>query len=292
VARVRKTVTSPRSRLVTTERTAVSISDFAAEIVRLEDEAEKTNILVYGDSNCGKTVLAGTCPGKTFWLIGEPGYKSAARQGARGLGHVINNPAVAWAAIEWLREKERYRRLDWLIVDGASTIQDKVRFGYTQEAFDLRPGSRAHRNLPDKPDYFNTQNWVKSWISSLIDLDVNLLVTCHAYRTDKTDGGELLVFPGFQGKVTEVSNAISGLMDVTAYMEARRLRMRDSNRTKEVRRLWFTSPERKSRDEDEVRYIAGDKLACLGQRMDSPTIPRIMAAINGETAQQRREGED
>src|SRR5205814_678432 len=132
-------------------------------------EAESKNILVYGDSNAGKTVLAGTCPGKCFWLVGEPGYKSAARQGATGHARVIADTATAWAAVEWLEYRERYRKLDWLILDGVTTMQDRFRLGYAAEAFDINPEKRKHRNLPDRPDYFNTQNFLNAWFPRLVD---------------------------------------------------------------------------------------------------------------------------
>ena len=91
------------SSMVRTERTPVSMADFAREMKRLEDEeSEKANILVYGDSNAGKTVLAGTAPGNNLWLVGEPGFKSARRQGAVGRTRRITDSAMAWAAIEWL----------------------------------------------------------------------------------------------------------------------------------------------------------------------------------------------
>jgi hypothetical protein len=255
--------------------------------MRLSDAGEESkNILVYGDSNAGKTVLAGTLPEKTFWLVCEPGFKSAVRwRRAQGLpAHVgarrISNSAEAWAAVEWLEEKDRYRKLDWLVVDGSTTMQDRFRLAYTQEAFDLK-GNRAHRNLPDKPDYFNTQNMLKSWFPRLIDMGVNLLVTAHAYRTDMTENGELLVFPGFQGKVNEVSNAISGLMDVTAYMESRRLRNPRTGQTKVDRRLWFASPTGRSKEDQDTRYIVGDKFMALGEYMRDPTMPEIIARIDG-----------
>ena len=276
------TTAGQRSNRVQTERTTVSLSDFERELVRLEDASESINMLVYGDSNVGKTWLGATCPGKTFWLVGEPGYKSAGRRGARGYGRRIADSATAWAAIEWLEYKRRYERLNWIVLDGLSTMQDRFRLAYTAEAFDINPAKRQHRNLPDKPDYFNTQNFLKAWIPRLVDMPVNLLITAHAYRTDLTDNGELLVFPGVQGKVTETANAIAGLMDVTGYFEKKRVRSRTSDETKVVRRLWFESPERKSRKEDEVRYIVGDKFDCLGQFMDNPTIPRLLEKINGE----------
>lgn len=280
-----------RSSLVTTERTRLSLSDFEKELIRLDQgEDESTNLLVYGDSNAGKTVLAGSLPERTFWLVCEPGFKSAARwRAAKGLkphlrARRITNSAEAWAAVEWLESKERYRKLDWVVLDGASTMQDRFRLAYAAEAFDINPTKRQHRNLPDRPDYFNTQNFLKSWIPRLVDMPVNLLITAHAYRTDLTENGELLVYPGFQGKVTETSNAISGLMDVTGYLEARPMRSRQTEEMRIVRRLWFESPtDRKRKEEMEVRYIVGDKFACLGKHMDNPSMPKIMSLISGES---------
>lgn len=273
-----------RSTRVRTERSEVSISDFAAELIRLEESAESKNLLIYGDSNVGKTWLAGTCPGKSFWLVCEPGFKSAARNGARGFGRRIADTATALAAIDWLNAEgkngqPRYSMLDWIVLDGLSTMQDRFRLGYAAEAFDINPEKRQHRNLPDRPDYFNTQNFLKAWIPQLVDMPVNLLITAHAYRTDDTDGGELLVFPGVQGKVTETANAISGLMDVTGYYEAKRIRSAKTGELKLVRRLWFESPERKSKREDDVRYICGDKFNCLGSYIDFPTIPKLLDKI-------------
>lgn len=278
-----------RQSLATTERSRLSTSDFQKEIMRLSDASEESkNILVYGDSNAGKTVLAGTLPPKTFWAVCEPGYKTAVRwRRAQGLpphkgARRISNSAEAWALIEWLEEKDRYRQLDWLVLDGVSTMQDRFRLAYTQEAFDLK-GNRAHRNLPDKPDYFNTQNMLKSWFPRLIDMGVNLLVTAHAYRMTRDEDGEFVVFPGFQGKGTEVSNAISGLMDVTAYMESRRLRNPNTGATKIDRRLWFAPPAgRRKEDAEDTRYIVGDKFMALGEYMKDPTMPEIIAKIDGE----------
>lgn len=279
-----------RSTLVTTERTRLSLADFEKGLIRLDQgEDESKNILVYGDSNAGKTVLAGTLPERTFWLVCEPGFKSAVRwRRTQGLpqhrgARRIANTAEAWAAVEWLEQRGRYRKLDWLVIDGISTMQDRFRLGYAAEAFDINPTKRAHRNLPDRPDYFNTQNFLKSWMPRLIDMPVNLLVTAHAYRTDLTEDGELLVFPGFQGKVTEVANAISGLMDATGYMESKRFRDRKTGDPYTRRRLWFESPTGRNRTEEQaVRYIVGDKYATLGEYIEDPTMPAIEALIDGE----------
>jgi hypothetical protein len=276
-----------QSRYAKTERSVVSMSDFQAEIIRLDQgQSESINGMVYGDSNAGKTILSGTLPEKTFWLVCEPGFKTAERyRHKKGLpphkgARRISDSATAWAAVEWLEYRKRYERLDWIVLDGLSTMQDRFRLAYAAEAFDINPSKRQHRNLPDRPDYFNTQNFLKSWIPRLVDLPVNLLITAHAYRTDATEDGDLLVFPGIQGKVTETANAISGLMDFTAYYAARRMPIKDGG-SKIVRRLWFSQPDGKWGGEG-VRYIVGDKFDALGTYMDFPTMPRILAKINGE----------
>ena len=270
------------STRVRTERTQVTMSDFASEIFRLEQGSESINGLIYGDSNAGKTVIAGTCPGKQFWLVGEPGYKAASRQGATGHGRRISDSATAWAAVDWLEQNDRFTKFDWIVLDGVTTMQDRFRLSYAAEAFDINPEKRQHRNLPDRPDYFNTQNFLKAWIPRLVDLPCNLLITAHAYRTDLTENGELLVFPGVQGKVTETANAISGLMDFTGYLEARPVTRKSDGEKVTLRRLWFESPPARSRREQEVRYIAGDKFDCLGPYMDYPTMPKMLEKINGE----------
>lgn len=264
---------------VRTERQRTTSTDFAKEIASLSETPESMNILVYGDSTVGKTVLAGTVPGKTLWLVGEPGYKSAALRGATGHVRHITDASIAWAAIDWLRERNRAERLDWLVVDGMTTMQDKIRLGYTAEAFDIDPTKRAHRNLPDRPDYYNTQNFVKAWFGALVDLPVNLLVTAHAYRTDKTENGELLTFPGFQGKVTEVANAVAGLMDIVGYYALGFPKRKGSER-KLVRRLFFESPT----NNEDVRYICGDKFGKLPKYLDFPTIPEILSIVEGTYA--------
>lgn len=276
-----------RSSRVRTERTEVSLTDFEREIISLSAASESINGMIYGDSNAGKTVLMGSLPGRTFWLVGEPGYKAAARQGAKGMGARIADTATAWAAVDWLEHNHRTKRIDNIVLDGLSTMEKRFRLGYAAEAFDIDPTKRQHRNLPDRPDYFNTQNFLLAWIPRLVDLPVNFFITAHAYRTDKTENGELLVFPGIQGKVSETANSIAGLMDFTAYLEARQVKSRRSKDTALIRRLWFTQPHHAA--EDDVRYVVGDKFNCLGPYVDigrDATIlsgmPELLAKINGE----------
>lgn len=255
-----------------TEKTPIKLSDFEAGLFELDGAAEFKNLLIHGDSGAGKTVLAGTVPGRSMFLAGEPGYISASRLGAKGLARLVPDTATADAAIRWL-EDGNFAKFDWVVVDGISTMQKKFLLGYAAEAFDANPAKRAHRNLPDKPDYFNSQNFMMSWVARLVDLPCNVLITAHSMRPDGEDG-ETLVYPGIQGKGTEVSNYVSGLMHTVGYMS---IRVNDEGQ--EVRRvLWQHTYDKRT----DTRYFAKDQFNRLPRYTDNLTMPQIINILDSE----------
>lgn len=256
-----------------TERNSMTTSEFEAGLFDLDGATEYKNIMIYGDSGSGKTVLAGTVPGRILMLAGEPGYISAARLGARGKVRLIPDTATATAAVRWL-EDGGASKFDWVICEGLGTMQNKFLLNYAAEAFDANPTKRAHRNLPDKPDYFNAQNFVKSWVSQVIDLPCNTLFTTHAMRPEGDDG-ELIVCPSIQGKRYEVSNYVSGMMHAVGFLSPRIVKSGDE--FKEVRRiLWRSVRDPKS----ETTYFAKDQFNALGRHTDDLTMKQILDIID------------
>jgi AAA domain-containing protein len=258
---------------VATEKNAMTLSDFEQGMFELDGAAEYKNILVYGDSGVGKTVLAGTLPGRVLMLAGEPGYISAARMGAKGKARLIPDTATAVAAARWL-EAGGSQQFDWVVCEGLGTMQQKFLLSYAAEAFDANPTKRAHRNLPDKPDYFNAQNFVKSWVAQLIDLPCNVLFTAHAMRPEN-DEGERVVYPAIQGKGYEVSNYICGLMHAVGYMSPR-IKMVDGQARETRRILWAHTRDPKA----DTTYFAKDQFNALGRFTDDLSMPQILAIID------------
>jgi hypothetical protein len=261
------------------EREGMTTSEFEAGLFELDGAAEYKNIMVYGGSGAGKTVLAGSLPGRVLYLAGEPGYISAARMGAKGTVRLVPDTATAVAAAAWL-EGGGAAKFDWIVPDGLGTMQNKFLLNYAAEAFDANPAKRAHRNLPDKPDYFNAQNFIKSWVSRLIDLPCNVLFTAHAMFPEDKGTGEQMVYPAIQGKGYEIANYVAGLMHAVGYMSPRVKRDPETQEAIQVRRiLWqaYRDPE------TETTFFAKDQFNALGMYTDIEPdfrMPEILALID------------
>lgn len=257
-----------------TERQGMTTADFAAGLFDLDGATEYKNIMVYGGPGSGKTVLAGTVPGRLLILAGEPGYISAARLGARGKVRIVPDTATAVAAAAWL-EDGGARQFDWVVADGLGTMQNKFLLNYAAEAYDANPAKRAHRNLPDKPDYFNAQNFIKSWVARLIDLPANVLFTAHAMYPEDKATGEQLVYPSIQGKGYEISSYVCGLMHAVGFMSPRIKQTEDG--PKEVRRIVWQA----TRDPNtETTYFAKDQFNALGRFTDDLTMAQLCEIID------------
>lgn len=265
-----------------TERKAMTSAEFEAGLFDMGDGAsEFAKILVYGDPGSQKTRLAGTAPGYNLFLAAEPGYISAARNGFKGQGRMITDTSTANAAVSWL-EDGNAEKFDWVIVDGGSSFMTKVLLEYAAEAYDLSNGTkRAHRNLPDKPDYLNAQNFMKAWTARLIDLPCNLLMTTHVMVTEDREG-DAWVKPNFQGKAGEVSDYIAGQFHVVGFIRPTTVKVKDEEsdktKTKQVSRiLWRARKDPKS----DITYFAKDQFGTLGTYSDDTNMTEIIAAITG-----------
>lgn len=264
-----------------TDLQVVSPNDFAKAMQELNGDCESKNIMLYGDSGCGKTVVAGTCP-NSLWLACEPGYIAASVNRwnldlGKRIVRQVPNSATFLGGLDWL-EAGGYKKFEWIVLDGASTLDKKVRLNFAAEAFDNNPASRTHRNLPDKPDYFNTQNFMISAISRLVDLPVNVLITAHAMRMDD-DEGDTRVMPEFQKQGGGLSNYISGLMHSVGFMRKRSVKVKGSEKTREVRRiLWQQAVDPKTG----TIYFAKDQFDAFGRYTDDTNMFELMGMISPE----------
>lgn len=265
-----------------TERKGMTPAEFEAGLFEMDGASEFANILIYGDPGSQKTRLMGTAPGYNLFLAAEPGYISAARNGFKGKARLITDTASANAAVSWL-EDGHASEFDFIIVDGGSSFMNKILLEYAAEAYDLSNGTkRAHRNLPDKPDYLNAQNFMKAWTARLIDLPCHLIMTTHVMVTEDREG-DPWIKPNFQGKAGEVSDYIAGQFHVVGYVKPANVKVQgeedDKPKTKQViKALWNTYKD----DKKDITYFAKDQFGVLGKTSTNPNMTEIIELIMGQ----------
>lgn len=265
-----------------TEKKQVSIDDFLEGMFDLDGAFEHNNIMIYGPPGCGKTSLVGTLPPpvegkKHLILAGEPGFRTAARRGLQAKVRHVPDTAMMSAAVSWL-EYEGADKIDYCVVEGVTTMQNKWLLAYAAEAWDQNNAKRTHRNLPDKPDYQNAQNAMKGYTSRLIDLPCHVIFTAHAMYPEDSDG-DPMICPNIQGKGHEVSDYIVGQMMSVGYMSKIRKKVAspedpDGPRvSKEVRRITWQQTQH---PETKVTVIAKDQTDTLGRYTDDKTLAELI----------------
>lgn len=241
-------------------------------IRELEEFNESTNILVYGDSGVGKTVLGGTAPSALF-LSTEQGTISAKRQGS---------DAKVWRAMQWTDIEEAYKYLrddpahgfKWVVLDSTTKMQEQMK----RHVLDRRVEKRGDSDpdIPEIADHQKFQNMFKRFITAFVELPVNVLFTATTMRREDEEGDDL-VLPNIDGKGYGIANYVCAEMDVVAYYGLSR-----NKKTKEVvRRLLAqgTPP-----------YFAKDRFDALGMFIDNPTMPDIIKLIESSGGAEKKNG--
>lgn len=238
----------------------------------LEAFNESINILVYGDSGVGKTVLAGTAP-KSLFLSTETGTISAKRQKSK---------SKVWRIKSWQDLEEAYKYLaaddhgfEWVNLDSVTKMQQQL----IRDTLDKRVEKRGDSDpdIPEIADHQKFQNKFKRFMTAFIELPVNTLFTATAMRKEDEEGDDL-VLPSIEGKGYGIANYACAEMDVVAYLGI----TRDKATKQTVRRLLCqpTPP-----------YFAKDRYDCLGKYIDNPTMPMILDMIMGSAPGAEEEGE-
>lgn len=185
--------------------------------IELEDLAsfqESINILLYGPSGHGKTVLAGGAPNATF-ISTEKGAVAAKVAGSQAkLLRTPNWPKVL-AAKKYC--DEHYGPEDWVILDSLTKMQ-VLMLRWILETINKDNSSRD-LDIPAIQDHQKWQNMFKRFFDSFVDAPYNVIFICtEMYKEDKGTG-EDIVLPAITGKDYEICNYIRAQTDVNIYYQ-------------------------------------------------------------------------
>lgn len=239
-------------------------------IVNLQDvEAPRhRKWLVHGQSDSGKTVLAGTAPKGLFLSTDIEGTESAIALGSTADELRIPTFTAYREAVDWLVRGKGCEEYEWVITDTITELEELC----WQEQLVSTDVARASKYQPNKADYPLVWAKTKEQLMLLGRAPVNVLFIAHTMRIDReSDDGEdtlTLAMPAYGSrKRGDASMALCAQLGMVGYM--RKVAPEDG----EAQRQLLT--------ESSNRWIARDRSTKLGAGMTNPTIPALLAKIEG-----------
>jgi hypothetical protein len=255
--------------------------------VPLEDFNESLNMMVHAFPGVGKTRFGASAPNSVI-LSSEPGILSARRARHTGGAQSVVKVQVWQDAVDFVTAAENgdYAHRDWVVVDTASTLQEKDMKAVMAKLVADRP--HRDEDLPDKAEHQKMQNSFMRWWERMIDLPQNVLFLCHTMAVDHPSG-DTWYLPSIQGgadKGYRVANYCMGLVNVVGFMDRRMVDdpAREGKTKEVIRTLWqpYTDPEK------EIRFTAKDHFSALGRFSDNLLMPALIEKINNSGTKGRK----
>lgn len=230
--------------------------------------------LVYGESDSGKTVFAGTAPKGLFLTTDIEGTESARALGSTADELRINSFTEYCEAVSWIAYGGGASEYEWITTDTITELEELC----WQEQLVSSDVRRASKYQPNKADYPLVWAKVKEQLSLLGRSPVNTLFIAHTMRIDReTDDGEdtvTLAMPAIGSrKRGDLSSALCAQHGVVGYM---RLAQQEGGKV-----------ERHLLTQSSTRWTARDRTTKLGAGMVDPTVPKMLDRINGGTTTTR-----
>jgi AAA domain-containing protein len=223
-------------------------------VVDLEDYNESDNLLVFGDSGSGKSVLIGQLywhlkriNGKCLIMSSEGGIfvakKYLKEQGVSDADikrYFKVWPVRKWQDLEdayiWVRDNPGFFK--WVAMDSATSLQGRAMRLAMETAVRKSPEKRDI-DLPDKGEHQKMQNAMKRMITDWNELPENILWLANAMRREDEEGDDIVV-PFIMGKNYDIS--VWAAAQVHACMYYQKTEEKEGNKVVVGRELLFDVP--------------------------------------------------
>jgi len=221
-------------------------------IVDLSDDIESDNLMIYGDTGSGKSVLIG----QLYWyleatdtmclIISNEAGVFVAFTFLRDMGiseRDIKKRFKVWRVRKWQDYEDAYTWVrdhpmvfKWVAHDSATSLQQRAMRLAMEIAVKRNPDKRDI-DLPDKGEHQKMQNAMKRMITDWNELPENCLWLANAMRREDEEG-EDIVLPFIMGKGYDLSVWSAAQVNACIYYAKEKVKGSDAVR----RRLWFDSP--------------------------------------------------
>lgn len=247
-------------------------------ITSLTESVMYHNWLIHSDAGVGKTVLVGTAPRLLFLTIEAEGTQSAAYAGSTADQWVLHSAEDFEEAQEYFVNGSGCTDYDWVSIDSASELEDKVITQILQEGKKKNP--RRSLDKMALEDYGVRDQRMMRIVDTFNRLPINVLYTAHTMDLDGQDdeGNETLTAMPMLGSQNngKLSRKVCGKVTLVGHLEVVRGEKEEgsSRKAPTVRRLYTEA----------VPGIFAKNRVGLGEYVDNPTIPLLL-----EMAEQARQ---
>jgi len=226
-----------------------------AEVVDVEIEqlgtfTKSKNIIIYGPSGVGKTVLAGGAPNATF-LSTETGVVAAQRAGHQA--GLIYAPSWEHVVAGLKLADEKLGPEDWLIVDSVTKMQQLQIRWILQE--NHKKNASRDLDIPAVKDHQKWQNMFGRFIQKIIDAPYNSILVATSMMKDDEEGDEI-VLPNIVGKNYSIAQNFCADADMILFYNVSKTASTPDNTVRRV--LAQPYPP----------WMAKDRYHCLGKFFD------------------------
>lgn len=215
------------TEVVSPNGTAAEVDDVLAQIMgRIAPAGEaKSNlkVMVYSEPGGRKSSFCGSAPNNL--IVDTEDGLTALKNPAAGLdlSTVSVLPFKSFYQVEQLvdrmnKDVPQLAQFETLSIDTMSELHKKGLAEITEREFEKAPASR-NRFVAETEDHTENNEHIRRLVSSLRDLDRNLIITAHA-RTVQQKDKSIKIFPDFSEKL---ANTLAGMMDVVAYVEKKEI---------------------------------------------------------------------
>jgi hypothetical protein len=192
-------------------------------IISLEDEDEKVNLLVYGKSGVGKTVWAGSADKVLFLAPEDDGTISAKRRGSKAKKWPIKSWDDLMEALEFLEDNPDHG-FDVISIDSVTHMQQILLRKILDDVVEENPNRDL--DIPAIQDHQKWQNMFKRMVLRFNSLPVNIVWTA-LVRNETDEEGEEFLTPDIQGKGYQLSQTICSYMTSYGCLQAKRVKVKD-----------------------------------------------------------------
>lgn len=250
-------------------------AELPPQIIDPEDYKEHLNIMIFGATGCGKTVMAAQLP-KILILAVEPGTISAVRWMKKHRPKRrdykiwnINTWGDLTDAYAWLRDslEEGTCPFEWVMIDTVTKAQYRDWRAIMKALVERAP--HRDEDVPDKGEHFKMQLTMKRMVSDFNELPINIVWTAQPMNADLEGEDEERVIPMIEGKDGAISAALAADMDDVWYLRRMRVKKRGADSAKLVRRLYT----------EHHIYWVKDRFDCLPKHIDDPDINQLVKTI-------------